>query len=389
MARSPSDRGGRILTRGAFLAALQLALYPLDAAPAGVSGTFEIPQYSNMEINIPDDTMTVEDVVITHGEDTRVEAKFARQTRKAGNVKQLDLSGKVRIDFQGATLEAATAVMVFRGDQLESVQVDGDQADFSHQPEGLRRIFGRADSIRLETATGKLTFSGNTSYTDGCNRLASSRISYNMNEGTVTDDGHPATQGRATLCLDQDAMIEIQQYSNLVINVRDDTIQAEDVVLAHGPDTRVEAQLARQTDQADNVKQLDLSGGVHIAFRDTTLDATTASARFRGDQLLSVQVDGSQAQFSHQPEGYSRRVHGTADAIRYDTTSGKVVFSGNTAYTDGCNRLTSSSITYNINDGAATDDGDPATRGRAILCLDPDKAPEVPTPRIPGREQAR
>src|SRR5690606_9936781 len=141
MARSPSDRGGRILTRGAFLAALQLALYPLDAAPAGVSGTFEIPQYSNMEINIPDDTMTVEDVVITHGEDTRVEAKFARQTRKAGNVKQLDLSGKVRIDFQGATLEVATAVMVFRGDQLESVQVDGDQADFSHQPEGLRRIF--------------------------------------------------------------------------------------------------------------------------------------------------------------------------------------------------------------------------------------------------------
>lgn len=389
MARSPSDRGGRTFTGGTFLAALLLALHPLDAIPAEVSGTFEIPQYSNMEINIPDDTMTVEDVIITHGQDTRVEAKFARQTRKPGNVKQLDLSGGVQIDFQGATLEAATAVMVFRGDQLESVQVDGDQADFSHQPEGQRRIFGRADSIRLEAATGRLTFSGNTSYTDGCNRLTSSRISYNMNEGTVTDDGHPATQGQATLCLDQEATLQILQYSNLVIDVRDDTIQAEEVIIAHGPDTRVEAKFARQTHKADNAKQFDLSGGVKIAFRDTTLDATTATTLFQGDQLVSVQVDGSQAQFSHQPEGYSRRVQGAADAIRYDTASGKVVFSGNTAYEDGCNRLTSSSITYNINDGAVTDDGDPATRGRATLCLDPDKAPEIPTPRTPRRERAQ
>lgn len=389
MARSLCNRGGGILSRHVLPAALLLALHPLDGVSAGVSGTFEIPQYSNMEINIPGDTMTVEDVIITHGQDTRVEAKFARETRKAGNVKQWDLSGKVRIDFRGATLEAASAVMVWRGDALESVQVDGDPADFSHQPEGLRRIFGRADSIRLETATGKLVFSGNTSYTDGCNRLASSRISYNMNEGTVTDDGHPATNGRATLCLDQDEAIEIQQYTNLVINIRDDTIQAEDVVIAHGPDTRVEAKLARQTDQAGNVKRLDLSGGARITYRDTTLEATTASALFQGEQLMSMQVEGSQAQFSHQPEGYSRRVRGTADAITYDTTSGKVVFSGNTAYTDGCNRLESSSIIYDINEGAATDDGDPATRGRATFCLDPGKAPRIPSPRAPGRPRAQ
>src|SRR5690606_23423822 len=124
------------------------------AVAAAPGGTFDIRQYTNMEMNVRDDTLTVEDVVITHGADTRVEAKFARQTSRPGNVKQLDLSGGVKIDFNGATLAADSAVMVFRGDQLLSVRVEGRQAEFSHQPPGFRRIFGRAGSISMDTATG-------------------------------------------------------------------------------------------------------------------------------------------------------------------------------------------------------------------------------------------
>lgn len=388
MARSPSERSGSLPTGGSLLAAAFLSLQALDAFPAGVSRTFEIPQYSNMEINIREDTLTVEDVVITHGRGTRVEAAFARQTSKPGNVKQLDLTGQVKILFNGATLDAATAVMVFRGDQLDSVQVNGDQAQFSHQPQGLRRIFGRAASIRLETATGKLVFSGNTSYTDGCNRLTSSRITYNMNEGTVTDDGHPATSGRATLCLDPDGTLEIARYSNLVINVRDDTIRAEDVLINHGENTRVEARAAHQTGRSGDVQQLHLSGAVKIGFDDSTLDADTAVVAFRGEELVSVEVKGDQVEFSHQPEDF-RRVFGRAGSVRYEAATGQLAFSGNPSYTDGCVTMAGyEEITYDINTGIATDDGNPDTRGSLTMCPDP-RERRVPTPRTPERGTAQ
>lgn len=192
-------------------------------------------------------------------------------------------------------------------------------------------------------------------------------------------------------------VLRIEKHGPAVFNYRDLTLTLEDVEISHGPDTRVTARLARQTRQPGNLSQLDLSGGVHIDFRDSTLDADSAVMMFRGDELLSVKVQGSQAEFSHQPAGYPYRVHGRADSISYDTASGKVVFAGNTDYTDGCARLTDyNSITYDINEGTVTDDGDPDTRGTAIICLDRDaaSAPDdrndlrLPAPRIPDRNTA-
>ena len=136
---------------------------------------------------------------------------------------------------------------------------------------------------------------------------------------------------------------------------------------------------------------------MHIDFRDSTLEAESAVMMFRGDEFLSVKVQGSQAEFSHQPAGYPYRVHARADSINYDTASGKVVFAGNTDYTDGCARLTDyNSITYDINEGTVTDDGNPDTRGTAIICLDRDAASppqgggdqRLPAPRTPQRNTA-
>jgi len=183
--------------------------------------------------------------------------------------------------------------------------------------------------------------------------------------------------------------LQIREYKNAVFDYRTRSVALEDVLITHNDDVSVRAARALQTVLAGNVNQLELSGGVHIDFREATLEADSAVMLFRGDRFLSVKVEGSQAQFSHQPADYPHRIHGRADSIRYETASGQVVFSGNTSYTDGCNRLEASSqITYDINSGIVRDDGDPATRGKTVICLDRDDE-RVPTPRPPDRSTAQ
>lgn len=169
----------------------------------------------------------------------------------------------------------------------------------------------------------------------------------------------------------------------------DGVITAEDVVLTHGEDIRVTAAFARHTPLPDGTRRLELTGRVHIDLRGALLDADSALLQFRQQELLSVAVKGTQAKFSHQPEGYERRITGLADAIDFDAATSEVTFSGNTSYTDGRNSLTSDLIIYNIESGALRDDGDPKTRGRAIIRLGNNQADRVPPPRQPDRSTAQ
>ena len=64
-------------------------------------------------------------------------------------------------------------------------------------------------------------------------------------------------------------------------------------------------------------------------------------------------------------------------------------FSGNTSYTDGRQRLTEETLIYNVNDGTVRDDGDPRTRGRAVIRLNSgDDDDRVPPPVPPERSSA-
>lgn len=180
----------------------------------------------------------------------------------------------------------------------------------------------------------------------------------------------------------------IQDARNWVVNSHDDTWSWENVVITHGPDTRITASKGHGARLAGGVVELNLSGAVHIEFGEARLDADTATMVFRDQELVSVQVRGSQAQFSHQLEGYSRRINGTADAISYESSSGNVRFSGNTFWTDGSKRMTTSVVNYNIRTGRATDDGDPETRGQIIIPLG-NSRDRVPPPRQPDRSTAQ
>lgn len=190
-------------------------------------------------------------------------------------------------------------------------------------------------------------------------------------------------------------VLEIRDYTDLEYNYREGTMSLRSPLITHGTDTRVEAGLAVRTELSGNRSRLDLSEGVHIEFRGATLDADSAVMQFRGDRLLSVEVTGSQARFSHQPEGYSRRINGQADVIRFDTTSGNVQLAGNTFFTDGRRDLRETVLNYDINRGVATDDRDPGTRGQGVIrfggSADPEEAGDdrVPPPRPPDPETAR
>ncbi|HUG72794.1 MAG TPA: LptA/OstA family protein [Steroidobacteraceae bacterium] len=195
MPRSPFEpsawRASRRAGRTALLtlAAMACSVMPATLA-AGLTGDLEISG-ENLEIS-SDGRATLENAVLTHREsDARATASRATKTDKPGGVSDLDLSGTVRIEVRGAVLDATSAVMVFRNQELISVQVRGSQAQFSHQPEGSsRRIEGRADAIDYDAASGKVQFSGNTFYafTDGSASGSVDVATYDINEGSVAGD---------------------------------------------------------------------------------------------------------------------------------------------------------------------------------------------------------
>lgn len=154
---------------------------------AGVTGNLEI-NGENLEIS-SDGRATLENAVLTHREsNVRATASRATKTDKPGGVSDLDLSGTVHIEVRGAVLDATSAVMVFRNQELISVQVRGSQAEFSHQPKGSsRRINGRADSIAYDAASGKVVLTGNGfySFTDGSAQGSSDTVTYDINVGSV------------------------------------------------------------------------------------------------------------------------------------------------------------------------------------------------------------
>lgn len=183
--------------------------------------------------------------------------------------------------------------------------------------------------------------------------------------------------------------LTIEEYTNLDYSTRDGRMSLDNVLISHGADTRIEARHALRTERPGRVNYLELSGGVHIKFRDSTLEADTAEVLVRGEDLISVNVKGSQATFSHQLRGYARRIDGRADAITFDPSSGRVSFSGNTSYTDGRQNLTEETLIYNINDGTVRDDGDPRTRGRGVIRLNTSDDDRVPAPVPPERSTAQ
>jgi lipopolysaccharide export system protein LptA len=190
----------------------------------------------------------------------------------------------------------------------------------------------------------------------------------------------------AILAAELTGNLQIEKGGPSLLSGDGKTLTIQDVVLTHpGSDTRVSASQALLVMNPSGARDVELSGAVHIEVRGAVLDAGTAWIVFRGEELVSVQVKGSQAQFSHQPKGSSRRINGRADAINYNTASGKVLFTGNGFYSfaDGSAEGSSDTVTYDINAGSVA-------TGRLSGVLQLDRLRDrVPPPRTPDPESAQ
>jgi lipopolysaccharide export system protein LptA len=180
-----------------------------------------------------------------------------------------------------------------------------------------------------------------------------------------------------------------KSWSKVDYTPQDGSALIHDAEISHSKDMHITAKLARLARLPDNnVEELTLSGGVHIDYRGALLDADSALIIFRDEKLLSARVQGSQATFSHQPAGTSRRVNGRADAIEFEGASNRVRFKGDTFYTDGRDECTIDELIYSLTDGSFSTIRAPGQGGdRCIFKLD--SRERVPPPRTPERSTAQ
>lgn len=126
-------------------------------------------------------------VQIDYDAETRITSQRARGVDKPGNITEIDLTTDVHVEFRGAVLDADSAFIVVRNEQLVSVSVKGSQARFSHpRKDSDRRIEGRASAIDYNSSNNEVRFSGNTFWTNGRRELTAEVVIYNLETGAAS-----------------------------------------------------------------------------------------------------------------------------------------------------------------------------------------------------------
>lgn len=183
MARFRSDAG-----QAARTVLLALCVVAIPAVAAELTGTLKFEKWSKLDFNLQDDSASLEDAEISHGSDMFIKARRANRVQRPGRVNELTLSGGVHITYRGAVLDADSALIVFRDQQLQSARVQGSQATFSHQPPGsARRVQGRANVIEFDGASDRVKLSGRTSYDDGRTKCNIEELLYDLSDGRASN----------------------------------------------------------------------------------------------------------------------------------------------------------------------------------------------------------
>ncbi len=113
---------------------------------------------------------------------------------------QLEFSGNVHIEVDGAILDSATATVSVKANRLDNAHVVGAPAQFSHLLKGAtQRSQGRARNIDYDAAKSQLRLSGAVWYSDGRNDINTSTLNYNMSDRSI--DSNPGAGERVLLHL--------------------------------------------------------------------------------------------------------------------------------------------------------------------------------------------
>ncbi len=162
-----ADRGRRfllLLTGSTIL----LHLLPVQAARAPTD-TIHISGNSQ-KTNVNGGTMHIDDVQLRQAPDTVINADSGdgSQLNNGADNGRWKLTGKVHIEYQSTILDADTAVVVFADGRIQSIEVHGKPARFSHpaKNDGARDQ-GTAEMITYDADTHRMRFTGHTWYSIG------------------------------------------------------------------------------------------------------------------------------------------------------------------------------------------------------------------------------
>ena len=152
-------------------------------------------------------------------------------------------------------------------------------------------------------------------------------------------------------------------------------------------DARVEAGRATATGLEFENSTWQLTGGVRITVTEGSLQSTSASVRFRNNQITGAEVEGAPARFE-QRRGPDT-AQGRAQRIDYDLATGQVRLLGDAWLSDGRNEITGSTLVYSMHEERVLAEA-AAQGGQPVRIIINPKAPaeNPPQPAPPAAEPA-
>jgi lipopolysaccharide transport protein LptA len=185
----------------ALLASLGCAFAAWSAETAGTDIEVE---GSNPMVNLNAGTLMMRDVSLRQGPGTLIRAKqtSARGLTEGYENSEWEFKGEVHIEFDGAVLDADSAIARFSDNKIRQIHVVGEPARFSHQlKNSAQRNQGRAGTVDYDATTALVRFAGGTWYSDGRNEVNTSALVYNLNDGSFSNESTATDPGRVRLTI--------------------------------------------------------------------------------------------------------------------------------------------------------------------------------------------
>ena len=172
------------------------------AAQLGAGDTIKVSADS-LKVDYDAHTLTATNFDIANQQGTMlIRAKEARAkgVEVSFNNMQWEFSGDVHIEVDGAVLDAATATASFRDNRLDTAQVVGSPAQFSHLlPGSKQRNQGRSKTIGFDAGKSQVRLAGDVWYSDGRNEVNSPVLVYSLTDRSFEKKAGDGERVRLTI----------------------------------------------------------------------------------------------------------------------------------------------------------------------------------------------
>lgn len=177
--------------RRAALALAAAVLLPVLAHAAASQEEINLEGH-DAQGNLSAGNFSLRDVKVKQGT-TAINAKQATASGvdDGGQNSRWEFRGAVHVEYEGAIVDADSAVAIFADGRIKSISVKGAPANFSHLAKGSssQRNQGRANNIDFDATSQDVHFAGKAWYSDGRNEATTDKLTYNLNNRSWSSSG--------------------------------------------------------------------------------------------------------------------------------------------------------------------------------------------------------